>query len=158
MTGLAPSLNDMRRAFFAKTQKILAEDVKSGKVFIVPPAQDADPELKKMLVLCSFTPGKVDHLEIGWGNASGARHVIWKMTISSLKDVNANEPWLVPEKLESAYAPYSVDFLPITDFQDDAATAFKINCEFPYSENVGLLPDGRNGITVTVPWWTWTEN
>lgn len=158
MSQVTPTLNDIRRVFFAETQKILADDVKAGKVFIVPPAQDADPALKKILVIASFSPGIVDQLEIGGDNASGKRQGIWKLTISSLKDVNANEPWQVAEKLENAFAPYSVEFLPVTNFQDDIVTQCKILCEFPYSENIGVLPDGRNGITVTVPWWTWTEN
>lgn len=154
---IVPTLNNIRTVFFAETQKALIADVKAGKVFIVPPAQDADPALKKILVLCSFTPGIVDHLEIGGHNASGERHGIWKMTISSLKDVNAGEPWKVAETLENHFAPFSVDFLPVTDFWEDIATECKINCEFPYSENIGTAQDGRNHISVTVPWWTWTE-
>lgn len=158
MSQITPTLDDIRVAFFRETQKILADDVRSGKVFLVPPAQDADPALKKIIVLCSFTPGIVDRQEIGWGTASGERKGIWKMTISSLKDVNANEPWAIAEKLENAFAPYSVEFLPVTDFQADIATECKINCDFPYSENIGTQPDGRNHVTVTVPWWTWVEN
>lgn len=155
---IVPTLNNIRTVFFAETQKALIDDVKSGKVFIVPPAQDADPALKKILVLASFSPGIVDQLEIGGENASGKRQGIWKLTISSLKDVNAGEPWRIAEKLENHFAPYSLDFLPVTDFFEDISTECKILCEFPYSENIGILPDGRNGITVTVPWWTWTEN
>lgn len=157
MSQFTPTLDDIRITFFKETQKILTDDVKAGKVFIVPPAQDADPALKKIIVLCSFTPGIVDQQEIGWGTASGNRHGIWKMTISSLKDVNANEPWAIAEKLENAFAPYSVSFLPVNSFQDDIATECKINCDFPYSQNIGEMPDKRNGITVTVPWWTWVE-
>lgn len=155
---ITPTLNDIRKAFFIATQAALIEVVKTGKVFLVPPAQDADPALKKILVMASFSPATVNRLEIGGRNASGKRNGIWKLTISSLKDVNANEPWQVAETLESAFAPYSVDFLPITSFQDDIASECKILCDFPYSENIGTLPDGRNGITVTVPWWTWTQN
>lgn len=158
MSQVTPTLNSIRTVFFAETQKALMDDVRAGKVFIAPPAQDADPALKKILVLCSFSPGNVARLEIGGENASGERLGIWKMTISSLKDVDAGEPWKVAETLESYFAPFAVDFLPVTDFQDDIATERKIFCDFPYSENVGMLPDGRNGISVTVPWWTWTHN
>lgn len=158
MSQVTPTLNSIRVKFFAETQQALLDDVKAGKVFVVPPAQDVDPSLKKIIVLCSFSPGIVDKLEIGGENASGERRGIWKMTISSLKDVNAGEPWKVAETLESYFAPYAVDFLPVNGFWEDIETECKILCDMPYSENVGTAQDGRNHISVTVPWWTWTHN
>lgn len=152
-----PTLNDIRRTLFSVMQDALSEEEDSGKVFIVPPAQDSDPELKQILVIASFSPGDVSRQELGGYGALAMRQGIWGMNITSLKDTNANEPWQIAEKLELAYKPYTVDGLIVIN-QEAIGEPCRFFCEFPYSENVGTLPDGRNGITVTVPWWAWTQN
>lgn len=152
------TLNEIRRALFTTMQDALAEEEDAGKIFIVPAAQDSDPELKKILIISTFTPGIVNRQELGGYGALAERHGIWKMNISSLKDTNAGEPWQIAEKLENTFTHYTVDGLPAIDSEDDIEPAYDIYCEFPYSESIGTMPDGRNGITVTVPWWTWTQN
>lgn len=152
-----PTLNEIRRTLFVETQKVLADEVKAGKVFIVPPTQDSDPTLKKILVIASFNPGIVERQELGGYGALALRQGIWGMNISSLKDINAGEPWQLAELLEKAFSRYTVDGLAVVE-SEEVGSPCAIFCEFPYSENVGTLPDGRNGITVTVPWWTWTQN
>lgn len=158
MIQRTPTLNEIRRTLFAATQGALADEIKAGKVFFVPPAQDVDPALPKILVISSFSPGDVDRMELGGYGALALRHGIWKTNISTLKDINANEPWQIAEKLEEAFRIYTVDGLQVVNPDDDIYAPCAIYCEFPYSENIGALPDGRNGITVTVPWWTWTQN
>lgn len=152
-----PTLNEIRRVLFATMQDALADEEELGKVFIVPPAQDSDPALKLILVIASFTPGTVNRQELGGYGALALRQGIWKMNISSLKDTNAGEPWRIAELLEEAFRPYTVDGL-VVEEREEVGSPCAVFCEFPYSENVGTLPDGRNGITVTVPWWTWTQN
>lgn len=152
-----PTLNEIRRTLFATMQDALVEYEESNKVFIVPPAQESDPGLKQILVISSFTPGIVDRQELGGYGALAKRQGIWKMLISSPKDVNANEPWKIAEKLENIFQKYTVDGLVVVE-NEDVGSPCAIYCEFPYSENIGVMSDGRNGITVTVPWWTWTQN
>lgn len=152
-----PTLNEIRKTLFATMQDALAEEEDLGKVFIVPPAQESDPELKKILVIASFSPGIVDRQELGGYGALAKRQGIWKMNISSLKDTNANEPWQIAEKLENTFQKYTVDGLVVVQ-NEEVGSPCAVFCEFPYSEDIGTLPDGRKGITVTVPWWTWTQN
>lgn len=152
-----PTLNEIRRTLFSTMQDALADEEESGKIFIVPPTQESDPELKKILIISSFSPGMVDRQELGGYGALAKRDGIWKMNISSLKGTNANEPWAIAEKLEKTFQKYTVDGL-VVDDSGGMGNPCAIFCEFPYSEDVGTLPDDRNGITVTVPWWTWTQN
>lgn len=152
-----PTLNDIRRTLFSVMQDALSEDEESGKVFIVPPAQESDPELKQILVIANFSPSDVSRQELGGYGAFAIRKGIWSMNITSLKDTNANEPWEIAEKLELAYKPYTLYGLEVIN-KEAMGKPCVIFCEFPYSENIGTLPDDRNGITVTVPWWTKTEN
>lgn len=150
------TLNEIRRALFRTMQEAVAKDEDDGRVYVVPPAQEGEPGLKMLLLLSSFTPGLVSRAELGGYGALAERSGIWKMTISALKDNDAGEPWRLAEKLEQAFMRYTVDALRVTE--TDSADVCSVYCDFPYTENVGVLPDGRNGISVTVPWWTWTQN
>lgn len=152
-----PSLNEIRRTLFSTMQDALSKDEDAGKVFIVPPAQESDPELKKILVIASFSPGDVSRQELGGYGALAKRQGIWGMNITFLKDTNISEPWRIAELLEETFRKYTVDGLVVVE-TEEMGSPCAIFCEFPYSENVGTLPDNRNGITVTVPWWTWTQN
>lgn len=152
------TLNEIRRALFRTMQEAVAEDEDDGRVYVVPPAQEGEPGLKMLLLLSSFTPGQVNRAELGGYGALAERVGIWKMTISALKDNDAGEPWRLAEKLEQAFLPYTVDALEVVPPDDDGEDVCAVYCSFPYTENVGVLPDGRNGISVTVPWWTWTQN
>lgn len=151
------TLNEIRRALFRKMQEAAAEDEDAGRVYVVPPAQEGEPGLKMLLLLSSFTPGLVNRAELGGYGALAERSGIWKMTISALKDNDAGEPWRLAEKLEQAFMRYTVDALPVGE-PGGAEDICPVYCDFPYTENLGVLPDGCNGISVTVPWWTWTQN
>ena len=150
-----PSLNGIREALFSVLLDALATEEDAGTVFIAAPAQEADPNLRRIIVMASFSPALVHRQELGGYGALALRRGIWGMTISSQKDANANEPWAIAEKLEQAYRPYTVDGLEVVDGGEARGFVF---CEFPYAQSVGVLPDQRNGISVTVSWWTWTHN
>lgn len=145
-----PTLNDIRRTLFAVMQDALSEEEEAGKVFIVPPAQESDPELKQILVIASFSPGELTREELPAPGSFSLRRGIWSINITSLKDTNANEPWDIAEKLELAYKPYTYKRLVVNN--KAVGEPCSVLCDPPYSENIGSLPDSRNGIRVVVPW------
>ena len=161
-----PTLNDIRRAFFTAMQKAVAEEEAAGKVVVVPPNQEAEPDVKQILLISGFTPGLVGRLELGGYGALAQRSGIFKMSLSFLKTANAGEPWQLAEKLEAAFRPYTVDGLPVPAQADPNAPPCFVFCDFPYTEAIGFTyggavddtPDGRSLISVTVPWWAWVEN
>lgn len=161
-----PTLNDVRRAFFTAMQKAVAEEEAAGKVFVVPPNQEADPELKQILLISGFTPGTVGRLELGGHGALAQRSGIFKMSLSFLKTANAGEPWQIAEKLEAAFRPFTVEGLEVCAQAAPDAPPCAVFCDFPYTETIGFTyggavddtPDGRSLITVTVPWWAWVAN
>lgn len=145
-----PTLDEIRVALFSETLKAVSGN---ERVFVAPASQDADPELKKLILFCSFTPGKTVREELGGYGALGERPGIWRMTISALPDNDADEAWKLADTLEKAFLPYTVDGLSVTDDE-----VMPVYCNFPYTEDRGILPDNRLGILVTVPWWARIQN
>ncbi len=158
MSQRTPTLNDIRWSLFYLMQEIVAEEEADERVVIVPPQQEGNPEITSMLLISGFQPGLVEQAELGGYGALAVRRGIWKMTISSHKNSNAGEPWLLAEKLEAAFRKFTVDGIPIHSRIDPDGISCPIFCDFPYTENVGITPDERNALSVTVPWWTWTQN
>lgn len=146
------TLNDIRRSFFRIMQDAVTEEESTGRLYVVPPAQDGNPDIKSMMLISGFIPGQTTRGEMGGYGALAIREGVWKMTVSFLRDTDAGEPWELAQKLEDTFTPYTVDGIPVND------ALCHVFCDFPYSEDVGELPDKRNGISVTVPWWTWTSN
>lgn len=165
------TLDELRMAFFGAMQLIADAWDKKERLFVTAPAQESDPELKKIILSGAFIPGMVGRAELGGYEALASRKGVFKMTISTLPETEANEAWELAQELENGFLPFTVDPLlvkpsraydPDADENQDEPIEDKkpcpLFCDFPYTENIGLLPDGRNGITVTVPWWTWTQN
>ena len=151
-----PTLDEIRIALFS----VALNAVKAQPdVYVLAPAQEANPDNKMILLHCSFTPGLIGRAEIGGTGALARRHGIWRMTISTLLDVDTSRIWELAENLEQAFRPYATDALPVmAEGNDENCEIMAVFCDFPYTENAGIGPDNRNLTTVTVPWETWTES
>ena len=146
-----PSLNEIRTAFFNLVQNALEWEVESGLVFLAAPAQANNPEKNCIIVSTGFTPGNIAKQELGGAGSLAKRNGIFKITVSSLPTEDADLLWDIADVLEKAFSIYSYERLPVNE------SGAVVYCEFPYTENIGTGPDNRNIITVTVPWWAWTQ-
>jgi len=153
-----PALAEIRRAFFRQTQAIVRADIAAGRVTILAPSQDANADVTQMLLIFSFSPGLVSRAELGGHGALARRQGIWKVTISSHRNGNAEEPWTLADKLEEAFRAYTVNGMYVPPAQEGEEPPCPVYCDFPYTEDIGQTPDERNTLTVTVPWDTWTQN
>ena len=152
------TLNEIRVAFFGKTRDALAAFPDGDKVWLAAPAQDAKIDLKKLAVICSLVWGETTRGEFGGPGSAAERHGFWKMQVSILAGTDENLGWELAQALEDAFLPYAVEDLPVASLDPaDVEPICPIFCDFPYTENLGVLPDKRSGICVTVPFWTRTQ-
>lgn len=151
-------LDEIRIAFFTRAQEALAL-FNDPDVWLAAPAQDAEIDLKKLAVITSFIPSGVARKEFGGSGSLAERHGVWKALISIFPGTDENRGWELAQKLEDAFLEYAIEPLPVAAKDpEDTEPVCPVFCDFPYTEPVGTLPDGRHGITVTVPWWTWTQS
>lgn len=149
-----PDLNSIRIALFEICQNALQREIEAGLVYLSAPNQKNNPDLRCIIVATSFSPAKIDRGEIGSHGSLSKRPGIFKITISSLQEEDADIPWDIAFTLERVFSWYSCESLYVSENEEEGA----VYCDFPYTENIGIGPDNRNTITVTVPWWVWTQN
>lgn len=149
------TLDEIRIALFAKTQDALDA---FPDVWLCAPAQDSEIDLKRLAVVCSLLFEKTTRMEFGGHGSLAERRGFWKMQVSFLPDTDENLAWGLAQALEATFTPYAVDDLPVDSGNaDDETLVCPLFCDFPYTENLGELPDKRKGISVTVPFRTWTQ-
>lgn len=150
MSRQTPTLDAVRVAFFNAMQVAVADDVRQKRLIVVPPAQDFNPDVKAVHLISALQPGMVQDGELGGREAIAPRLGVWIMTLSALKTESPGVIWRLAGKLEQAFRR---EDLP-TD--TTAPGGCPVYCEEPYTTNVGITPDKRIELSVTVPWWTWT--
>lgn len=149
------TLDEIRIGLFAATQEALAA---FPDVWLVTPAQDAAIDVKRLAVFCSLTFSKTGRAEFGGHGSLAERSGFWKMLVSILPGTDENLALELAQGLEDAFLPYATEDFPLVSrIPDDPMPVCPLFCEFPYTENIGEMPDKRNGITVTVPFRTWTQ-
>lgn len=149
------TLDEIRVALFAKTQDALFA---FPDVWLCAPAQDAEIDLKRLAVICSLLFEKTERMEFGGPGSLAERRGFWKMLVSVLPGTDENLAWELAQGLEAAFTPYACKDFPVASRnEEDAEPICPLFCDFPYTENLGELPDKRNGISVTVPFRTWTQ-
>lgn len=153
------TLDEIRVAFFRNTRDALAALPDASQVWLTAPAQDANMDLKELAVICSFFPGEITRQEFGGPGSLALRRGFWKMQVSMLFGTDENRGWELAQALENAFLRYAVEDFPVASlYPGDDTPVCPIWCDFTYTEHVGTLPDKRVGITVTVPWRTWTQS
>lgn len=151
MSTPCPTLAEIQTAFSTELQTALAALVTAGTVYIIPPAEDADPPLKKILAISALNTDRVQRAELGGRGALGVRSGVFQVNLSALKGTPQNKHWDAAQTVENHFAQYSA--APLT-----LASGGGIYCEFPYTMNAGTTPDKRIALLVTIPWQTWVSN
>ena len=151
MTTPCPTLAEIQTAFSTELQMALAALVTNGTVYIIPPAEDADPPLKKILAISALNTDRVQRAELGGRGALGIRSGVFQVNLSALKGTSQKTHWDAAQTVENHFAQYSA--APLT-----LASGGGIYCEFPYTMNAGTTPDKRIALLVTIPWQTWASN
>lgn len=148
------TLDEIRIALFSRTQEALLE---YPDVWLAAPAQDAKIDLKKLAVICSLLFSKTGRMEFGGHGSLAERKGFWKMLLSIQPGTDENLGWELAQALENAFLPYATEDFPVSSSNpEDNSPVCPLFCDFPYTENLGELPDKRKGISVIVPFRTWT--
>ena len=123
----------------------------AGETIIVQPGQDITPDLAKIQVIHSVSPGAVLAGELGGRQGICPRPGVYLVTLSSPASDTARlaRAWRLCGLVERAF--YRAD-LP--------ADGGVVCCEEPRarvisSRNAGET-DGRPALSVSIPWWVWT--
>ncbi len=95
-----PDLNSIRIALFDALQRAIARETESGIAYLAAPAQGNNPDAKCIWVFTAFIPGTTGQLELGGPGALARRKGIFKVTISSLPDEDADLLWYMAQNIE----------------------------------------------------------
>lgn len=144
-----PDLFSVRVALETALFAIVEGEQASGAVIIIQPGEDIKPDLKKIQIIHTVSPGDIMDGELGGRHGICPRMGVYTVMLSSPQNdtVKLAKAWNLCGRIESAF--YRID-LPIEN------TACTIMCNEPYTTNVGETDDKRFALSVSIPWWVWS--
>lgn len=145
MNDFTPTLPDIGAAFRAKLAEVVGKDA-----YIVPQNQDANPDLKQILVINALNPSSTTTEEMGGRSGLAESRGMFSINLSYPKNNNPlfNSAWALAGKLAAAFRQ-----LDLKAGSDDC---------FVYTEecsvtNVGdSFDENRKSLLVSVAWRAWT--
>lgn len=120
----------------------------AGRAVILSESDDSDPNARDIFVINAVQPGDVDTGELGGRAGIAVQNGVFLLNLSYIR----NDSTIKADAEELAQD--LVDAFRRADLT--APSGACVYCKEPYITNVGITPDDRMSLLVSVPWWAWT--
>lgn len=143
---VVPTIYEIRVALETTLFLALTPSFQAEEIVIIQPGEEIAPDLKKIQVIHSVNPGKVQVGELDLRGGASIRPGVYTIMLSCPNEVDAYiQTTKLTDVIERAFSGKELS----------AGDGKKVFIDLVDIENPGKLPDNRLGQTISVNWWAW---
>lgn len=144
--SIAPTVYEIRVALETQLFDALKAAFEAGEVVIVQPGEEIAPDLRKIQVIHTVNPGKVQVGELDLRGGMSRRPGVYTVLLSCPNEVESfTRTMQLASELEAAFSGRTLA----------AGECKSVFIGLVDIENPGQTPDNRLGQTLSVNWWAW---
>lgn len=144
--SIAPTVYEIRVALETQLFDALKAAFEAGEIVIVQPGEEIAPDLRKIQVIHTVNPGKVQVGELDLRGGMSRRPGVYTILLSCPNEVDTfTRTMQLASELDAAFSGKTLS----------AGESKAVFVELVDIENPGQTPDNRLGQMLSVNWWAW---